>query len=143
MMKIDSLDSDIKALNRLVGTWKISGDAQGQIKYEWMEGEFFLVQHVDLNYGGRKIKGIEIIGHMKQPNERPSKEIWSRFYSSLDGLTLDYVYELTDNILTVWFGHKGSDNHMKSIFDPSGNSFSAAWEWPGGGYKVTGTRLVG
>ncbi len=44
---------NIKSLNRLVGTWKVSGEAQGQIRYEWQEGGFFLVQHFDLEHGGR------------------------------------------------------------------------------------------
>ena len=35
---------DLKALNRLVGTWHVSGGAQGTITYEWMEGGSFLIQ---------------------------------------------------------------------------------------------------
>jgi hypothetical protein len=132
---------DLKSLDRLVGTWKVSGEAQGQIRFEWMEGGFFLVQHLDLEYGGRKLKGIEVIGHLQRLGEEPSKEIWSRVYSFPDGLTLDYVYELADDTITIWFGHKGSDNRMKGTFSPDGNSFSGAWEWPGGGYQITGTRV--
>lgn len=33
---------DLKSLDRLVGTWKVSGEAQGQMRYEWKEGGFFL-----------------------------------------------------------------------------------------------------
>ena len=33
---------------RLVGTWEVSGGAQGRVTFEWMEGGFFLIQHVDL-----------------------------------------------------------------------------------------------
>ena len=40
-----------------------SGDVQGTVTYEWMEGGFFLIQHVDL---GPEAKGMEVIGH-----ERP------------------------------------------------------------------------
>ena len=50
----------LKSLGRLVGTWKISGEAQGQIRYEWMERGLFLVQHFDLVHDGRKIKGMDI-----------------------------------------------------------------------------------
>jgi hypothetical protein len=28
----------LKHLDRLVGTWKITGGAQGEVAYEWMEG---------------------------------------------------------------------------------------------------------
>jgi hypothetical protein len=58
---------DLKSLGeRLVGTWEVSGGAQGRVSFEWMEGGFFLIQHADLEQHGQRIKGIEIIGH-----ERP------------------------------------------------------------------------
>ena len=49
----------LKKLDKLVGTWEVSGGAQGKVTYEWMEGGFFLIQHVDLNDN----KGMEIIGY--------------------------------------------------------------------------------
>jgi hypothetical protein len=87
---------DLKSLETLVGTWNLSGDAKGEVTYEWMEGSFFLLQHVDMNQGGHIIKGLEIIGHLKPFLEEPGEDIKSRFYSST-GDTLDYVYELNDN----------------------------------------------
>jgi hypothetical protein len=39
---------------------------QGKITFEWIEGGFFPIQHVDLKQYGQRIKGIEVIGH-----ERP------------------------------------------------------------------------
>jgi hypothetical protein len=39
---------DLVKLGRLVGTWEMSGDVRGTVTYEWMEGGFFLIQHVDL-----------------------------------------------------------------------------------------------
>ena len=39
--------SDLKRLDRLVGTWELSGDVWRTVTYEWMEGGFFLIQHVD------------------------------------------------------------------------------------------------
>jgi hypothetical protein len=50
---------DLRSLDRLVGTWQVSGEAQGQVRYERSEGGFFLMQHFDLVHGGRKIKGSE------------------------------------------------------------------------------------
>jgi hypothetical protein len=79
---------NLKGLDRLVGTWEVSGGAQGQVAYEWMEGCFFLIQHVDLEEYGHRIKGIEIIEHELQFGAVPSEEIKSRFYSST-GETLD------------------------------------------------------
>jgi hypothetical protein len=39
---------DLKNLDRLVGTWEMSEDVQGRVSFKWMEGGFFLIQHVDL-----------------------------------------------------------------------------------------------
>ena len=41
-------DATLKRLGRLVGTWQVSGEAHGTVTYEWMEGGFFLIQHIDL-----------------------------------------------------------------------------------------------
>jgi hypothetical protein len=132
---------DLKSLERLVGTWNISGDAQGTVTYEWMDGGFFLMQHVDLVHDGRRIKGLEIIGHLRPFGEEPSEDIKSRFYDTM-GNTLDYVYELTGNTLTIWGGEKGSPAYFKGTFSADGNSCTGNWVYPGGGYETTMTRVT-
>ena len=68
--------SDLNNLGaKLVGTWEMSGEVSGTVTYEWMEGGFFLIQHVDLEQYGRRIKGIEIIGHARPFGATPSEEI--------------------------------------------------------------------
>lgn len=47
----------MRQLNRLVGTWEQSGGIGGTITYEWLEGSYFLLQHVDLESEGRRING--------------------------------------------------------------------------------------
>jgi len=103
---------DLKSLDRLVGTWELSGEVKGRVQFEWMKGGFFLVQHVDLEYG-RKIKDIEVIGHLKQVGGEMSTDIRSRFYDFLTGLTLDYTYELAGQNITIWFGERGSKTCSK------------------------------
>jgi hypothetical protein len=66
-----------------------------------LEGKFFLEQQFDLVHGGRKIKGIEVIGHLHLFDGQPSQEIRTRVYSFTDGMTLDYVYELEGETLTI------------------------------------------
>jgi hypothetical protein len=133
---------DLKNLNRLVGTWKVSGEAQGQVRYEWTEGGFFLAQHFDLEHGGRPIRGIEMIGHLQGLGEEPSKDIRARVYSFLDGLTLDYVYELNGDTLTIWGGEKGSPAYYRGNFSDDDNTLTGGWVWPGGGYQTTTTRVA-
>jgi hypothetical protein len=125
---------------RLVGTWEMSGEVSGTVTYEWMEGGFFLVQHVDLEQYGQRITGLEIIGHEKPFGSEPSEEIKSRFYSNT-GDTLDYVYELEGDTLTIWGGERGSPAYAKSQFSEDGKSGSGEWVYPGGGgYRFTMTR---
>jgi site-specific recombinase XerD len=38
-------------------------------------------------------------------------------------------------VLTIWFGCRGLNNFMKSTYRLDGKTFSASWQWPGGGYS--------
>ncbi len=135
-----SPNPDLESLNRLVGTWDVAGGAHGRTTYEWMEGGFFLIQHVDLENDGHQIKGIEIIGHLQPFGQAPSAEIWSRYYDNM-GNTLDYVYELDGDTLTIWSGGKGSPAYFKGTFSDDSDTLSGAWVYPGGGgYESTSTR---
>ncbi len=125
----------------LVGSWKLSGGAAGIVRFEWTEGRRFLIQHVDLTAFGRQIKGIEIIGKLHRVGGPPSEDVWSRFYSFLDRLTLDYVYEMRGKELTIWFTKINSGNRFVGTFSDDGRSYTGAWSWPGGGYEVTSNRI--
>jgi hypothetical protein len=132
----------LKKLDRLVGTWKVTGPSiDGTVRFEWMEGGFFLMQHVDFVQDGHKIRGLEIIGHERQFGAEPSEDIKSRFYDS-EGNTLDYVYELEDDTLTIWGGEKGSPAYFRGTFSADGNSNTGGWVYPGGGgYESKMTRV--
>lgn len=133
--------ADLQRLEKLVGTWRLTGEATGQVTYEWLEGGFFLLQQVDMEHAGNQIKGLEVIGHLRPFGEEPSKDIKSRFYSST-GETLDYVYELLDKTLMIWGGEKGSPAYFKGTISSDGNTCTGAWDFPGGGgYSTTMTRV--
>lgn len=132
---------DMQALDRLLGTWKVSGGAEGTVTYEWMEGRFFLLQHINLEQYGQKTTGSEVIGHLQPFGEEPSPDIKSRYYDNM-GNTLDYVYELQGDTLTIWGGEKGSPVHYQGMFSADGDTMSGAWSYPdGGGYQSTMTRV--
>lgn len=133
----------MKELDRLVGTWEVSGpDISGKVTYEWMEGRFFLIQHVDLEQYGQKIKGMEIIGQDKEFGaEKPAEDIKSRYYDNL-GNTFMYIYEIQGDTLTIWGGDKDSGAYYKGQFSEDGNLNSGAWVYPdGGGYDSTMRRI--
>ncbi|WP_280232406.1 hypothetical protein [Nocardia cyriacigeorgica] len=132
---------EVKALDRLVGTWKVTGGAEGTVRYEWMPGRFFLHQHIDLTQYGEPVTGVEIIGNLRPFGEPTSTDVYSRYYDSL-GNTFDYVYELEGDTLTIWGGAKGSPAYYKGTFDAEGTTVTGAWVYPGGGgYESTMTRI--
>ncbi len=124
---------DLKSLGILVGTWDVSGpEIQGRVTFEWMEGGFFLIQRIDLDHAGRRIKGIEIIGHERPFGAEPGEEIRSRFYSNM-GDTLDYVYELEGVHLKIWAGERDSPAYFEGTFSADDDTITGRGEWPGAG----------
>jgi len=133
--------AELKRLDRLVGTWRVTGGAEGTVTYEWMDGGFFLLQHVRLEQYGRQITGLEVIGHERPFGGEPSDDIKSRVYDN-QGNTLDYVYEIDGDTLTIWGGEKGSPAYYRGTFTADGTSVAGGWVYPGGGgYESTMTRV--
>ncbi len=133
--------ADMRTLDRLVGRWQITGDAEGTATYEWMDGGFFLIQHVDMTLQGHQVKVTEIIGHLQPFGEEPSQDIWSRAYDS-KGFTFDYVYEMQQDTLMIWGGERGSPAYFKGTFSADGDTNTGAWVFSrGGGYSTTMTRM--
>jgi hypothetical protein len=132
---------DLERLDRLTGTWEMSGEVSGRVSFEWLDGGFFLLQRVDLEREGQRITGIEVIGHERPFGAEPSAEITSRFYSNT-GDTFDYVYELEGDTLTIWGGAKGSPAYARGAFAADGRTCAGAWHYPGGGgYRWTMRRI--
>jgi len=132
--------SAVAVLDRLVGEWTVTGGAEGIIRYEWMPGRFFLLQHVELEQFGQTITGLEVIGQLHPFGEPAGTDVVSRFYDSM-GNTLDYVYELEGDKLTIWAGTKESPAYFTGTFSDDDRVLDGAWVYPGdGGYPSTMTR---
>jgi len=126
----------LRTLEVLVGTWQVSGPGHhGTVTYEWMPGGHFLIQHVNLVQDDRTTTGVEYIGY-----DAGSGTLKSHYFGST-GDILEYVYEVTDRELTIWFGEPGSPARYRGTFDPDFTSATGAWAWPGGGYDSTMTRV--
>ncbi len=117
-------NTDLKTLERLIGTWQLSGDTEGTVTYSMLEGGFFLVQHFDIHVFGNHIKGIEVIGHLQPFGHAPQEEIRSRAYDNA-GNTLDYVYEIEGDTLTIWGNEKVRLLFSKGNSAPTGTRTSA------------------
>ncbi len=138
-------DPDLARLQKFIGTWKVRGGPggpEGQISFEWLEGGHFMIQRIDLVHGTRVIKGIEVIGHERKfGSDSKSPDLTSRVYDNM-GNTLDYTWEVGDDTLAIWGGQKGSPVVFRGRFSEDRNTFTGAWEWPGGGFETTGTRIA-
>ena len=126
----------LRTLNPLVGTWALSGPdgLTGEVRYEWMDGGCFLVQHVDMRSAGEHTRGVEYIGY-----DESSGELRSHFFGA-DGELLEYTYRLEDDVLRMWFGGTDSPAFFEGRFSADGRTNSGAWHWPNGGYASTMTR---
>jgi hypothetical protein len=132
-------DAELRALDRLVGTWQLTGDAVGTVAYRWMDGGFFLIQEGELELFGHRNKFTEMIGRTRPFGEEPSSEIRSRVYTA-EGDTLDYVYELVGDKLRIWGGERYSEASYTGTFNDEGTVLEGEWSWPGGGYRTTASR---
>lgn len=54
---------------------------------------------------------------------------------------LEYTWEVDEETFTNWFGDVGASNHYKGKFSDDHNTLIGQWEWPGGGYEATMTRV--
>lgn len=141
MIETQQPSPELKALDRLVGTWQVTGGAEGTVRYEWMPGRFFLVQHVELTQFGEPVTGMEIIGNLRPFGEPAGADVVSRYYDSA-GNTFDYVYELEGDTLTIWAGAKGGPAYYKGTFSADDTTLTGEWVYPGGGgYASTSTRI--
>lgn len=128
----------LRSLEPLVGTWAIDGPGlSGTVRYEWMDGGGFLVQHVHLINGDQVTRGVEYIGL-----DAESGQLRSHFFGGT-GEILEYVYQLAGDTLTIWFGGVDSPAKFVGRFDADGVRNTGAWAWPGGGYESNMTRLEG
>ena|SRR5215216_1031341 len=139
----------LKSLDVMVGTWNLKGresgpggEIHGQVAFEWMEGGFYLLQRVDMDYLGRKITGTEYIGY-----DASNDTLESSFFSNEEpgpfgGVALEYVWEVGEDTLTIWGGYVGSPASFKGNFSDDRSTVVGRWEWPGGGYEATMTRAT-
>ena len=63
----------VRILQKLVGKWRVSGEADGEISYAWMDGGFFLIARGDTTQGEQNTKHVEIIGYDHEAGGEPSK----------------------------------------------------------------------
>lgn len=142
----EGVPEDMKAFDVLVGTWDVTGGPgapRGRVRFEWLDGGHFLVQHVDLVEGERRIRCLEVIGHERRFGAASSSpEITSRCYDNT-GNSIEFTWELRGGELTIWGGERGSAMYYRGRLSEDGNTLTGGWKWPGGGFETVTTRVAG
>jgi hypothetical protein len=134
-------------LDFLVGEWRLEGrddvsggQIRGRLRFDWMDGGFYLVQHVDIDYAGRPVRGVEYIGH-----QGSSGRLRSYFFSNegpgpFGDVAIEYVWQPGEDALTIWGGDVGSPAHFEGKVSDDRGTITGRWKWPGGGYAATMRR---
>src|SRR5687768_10667778 len=121
--------ADHKRLQVFVGRWRTLGQTiatdsapamsiVGTDSYEWLDGGFFLVHHVDVRMGDQAMRGIEIIGYDRATNSYPTRSFDSQ------GNAGSYTATVNDDIWTF----ARESERATVVFSNNGNAMSAEWE---------------
>jgi len=125
------LSRPIDAYARFIGTWDIEGDAIGTASYEWLPGGYFIVERVSLVQRGHPFEGVAVIGQTRAWRGAPSPDVVARFYDS-EGNSIDYVYELSGDHLTIWIEERGSDAVFEAELEEDSTVRRGRWSYPTG-----------
>ena len=136
----------LRRLDGLEGTWRLEGhDLDGSAPFtgtvtrRWLPGGHFLVQQMRID--GKEQEGAEYIGY-----DHAQETLRSMFFSNegpgpFCSFALEYFWQIEDDDLTIWHGAKDSPARFRGTIDRTAGTVRGRWEWPGGGYEATETRL--
>jgi hypothetical protein len=108
---------ELKKLDRLVGTWNVSGDTCGLVSFSWMEGGFFLVQYIELS----DVKGLEFIGY----DER-SATLRSHYFDN-DGKVFEHTYKINETDHIVSINMPAVKGQFDGKFSDNGTTITGQW----------------
>jgi Protein of unknown function (DUF1579) len=145
-------DPALRRLDRLVGTWTLTGhligsdeeNISGEISFQWLDGGFFLQQDAEIRFAGMfTVNARELIGY-----DAETGAFASYVYSNLSPLPLPYKWDLRGDTLTISVSHGPLDSSFSGEFSDDGESFSGGWRANVGAdetinisYDVTGSRV--
>jgi hypothetical protein len=146
-------DPALRRLDVLVGEWTITGNLIGSTEenivghasFRWLEGGFFLVQDVEIDFAGMyRTKGHELIGY-----DPETGAFASQVYSNLAPTPLPYRWDLRDRTLRISVTFGPLDATMEGTISEDGNTFTAGWRPNPGAdetvnvpYDIRGSRVT-
>lgn len=126
----------LKRLERLVGTWKLTGrtydsnkdNIRGKVTIEWLPGGFFLQMKGMIRMEDFEVQSLEIVGY-----DAATKTFPATVYSNVDGAPAKYYWQVQGDRVTHWT--KGSK--YAGTFRKDGQILSGGWR-PEKSRKITG-----
>jgi hypothetical protein len=127
----------MKQLSHLIGTWRNEGAAPGTSTFRWGLGGHYLIQDFETQTPrGRRLSGVEYITW-----DKDTQSLRSHLMAD-DGSNFTYTHQVDDDgTVWTWFGDQGSDNFFKGKLSEDAKTITGRWQWPGGGFDVTSTRI--
>jgi hypothetical protein len=125
-MQILTPDPELKRLEKLVGTWKLTGrtpdsnadNISGWSIFEWMPGGFFLKVSGEIIYKGFKIISLEIIAY-----DAVKKIFFSNGYSNISGTVFSYQWDIQANNVTHWM----ESAKYTGVLSDGGRTLTGGW----------------
>jgi hypothetical protein len=123
-------DPALKRLDRLVGTWAMTGrtlgsdsdNVSGRATFEWLPGGFFLQQRITLNFAGLQIESMELVGYDPESQTFPST-----VFSNLAPTPLPYRWEVGEDTLKITVSYGPLDATFTGRWSEDGQSFGGGW----------------
>lgn len=146
-------DPALRRLDRLVGEWDMRGrsagadkdDIKGRTRFRWLHGEgesFFLLQEMEMDYGGQPILSHELIGFDEKTGAFAS-QVWS----SMAADPWPYTWDVQGDDITIAIKRPPMDATFTGRFSDDGNTWSGGWrpnpgadETVNAPYDITVTR---
>jgi len=121
-------DPALAALDRLVGTWELTGrlagseedTITGRATFRWLPGGFFLEQRISLDFMGMAIESTELVGH-----DAETGSLESTVYSNMSPVPLPYHWSVDGDTVRISVQHGPLDATFTGTWN--GDSMSGGW----------------
>jgi hypothetical protein len=125
-MQASGPDPALNWLERLVGTWRLSGrtldvdedNIHGWTTIEWLPGGFFLQLRGEIEFKGFKAQSLEIVGY-----DPASQTFPATVYSSMGGVPAAYYWDVQGDVVTHWT----TGSKYTGTFNEDGTVLTGGW----------------
>ena len=127
----------LRELSRIIGTWRVSGEARGIATYEWFDQRYSIIQRVNLG----ETRGIEFIRYDDQ-----TKALQSYYFDRSGSQVLTYRYSIKGDEFRIELDMPDRQGAFVATFSERDRVLDGRWDWVQDGkrmgYAATLTRVT-